>query len=123
MKSIFTIICLVVTTSVFAQKKEWKEMHDFHAVISKTFHPAEENKLQPTRDSAALLLKRAKLWQQSTVPQGYDAALVKPVLERLTVSCRELLLAVKKKETDLQLKQRITGVHDLFHEIMEKCNH
>lgn len=123
MKSILTILFLMVTTSVLSQKNEWKQMHDFHAVISKTFHPAEENNLQPTRDSAAVLLKRAQLWQQSAVPQGYEAAVVKPILKQLTTSCQALVKAVERKETDQQLKQRITGVHDVFHEIMEKCNH
>jgi hypothetical protein len=97
MKSVFNNICLLVTTSVFAQKIEWKEMHDFHTVISKTFHPAEENKLQPKRDSAAIILKRAKLWRQIFFPLGYDAVAVRPVLEHLTVSCRALLQVVQKK--------------------------
>lgn len=123
MKHILAILLLMVCTTSFSQKKEWKEMHDFHAVIGKLFHPAEENKLQPTRDSASLLLTQAKLWQKSVVPEGYNAAVTKPILKKLVSRCTVLVKAVKQKQTDEELKALITGVHETFHEIMEKCAH
>jgi len=33
--------------SANAQEASWKQMEDFHGVMSKTFHPAEEGNLKP----------------------------------------------------------------------------
>lgn len=104
-----------------AQKANWKEMHDFHAIMSSTFHPTEEGNLQPLKDSSAALLKAAKSWQKSTVPEGYNASSVQPVLTRLTDECAAINNAVKAKKPDADLTKMITKAHDTFHEIMEKC--
>jgi hypothetical protein len=122
MKKIFTAILIMMATLTFAQKVNWKEMHDFHAVIGKTFHPAEENNLKPTKDSAAVLLQKAKLWQASVVPNGYNAAITKPILKQLVASCTAVQKAVQQKKSDAELKTLITKTHDIFHEIMEKCS-
>lgn len=56
-----TVIMLFISTSLMAQeKKDWKEMHLFHAVMGKTFHSAEEGKLQPLKDSSNALVTRAQ---------------------------------------------------------------
>ncbi len=120
---LFVLTVLLVANAGFAQQKKatWKEMHDFHAVMSKTFHPAEEDNLQPLRDSAALLVTRAKAWQSSAVPEGYKADVTKPILKDLVKQCTTIQKAVKKGKADAELKVLITKAHDIFHEIMEKC--
>lgn len=121
-KKIFVIIPLLCAVFFgFAQKKDWHEMHAFHSVMSKTFHPAEENKLQPTRDNATELLKRARTWQASAVPAGYKAEVAKPLLTKLVTVCEELQKAVEAKKSDEELKKAITKAHDVFHELTEKC--
>lgn len=114
---LFTTIGLIAT----AQKAEWKEMHAFHAIMSKTFHPAEEGKLQPVKDNAQELLKAAKDWNTSKTPKGYDAAVTAPILKKLTEKCASIDEAVKAKKDDATLKNLITEAHEVFHEIMEKC--
>jgi hypothetical protein len=123
MKKMFAIALFVATALTgFAQKKaEWKQMHEFHGVMGKTFHPAEEGNLQPLKDSAAVLLMRAKTWQASAVPEGYNATVVKPILKKLVTQCAGISKAVKAKKDDATLKTLITNAHDTFHEIMEKC--
>lgn len=96
-------------------------MDNFHSVMSATFHPAEENKLQPVKDSAAALLAKAKAWQKAAVPAGYNAGVTKPILKKLVNQCTVISQSVKAKKTDAVLKQQITTAHDIFHEIMEKC--
>lgn len=103
------------------QKENWKEMDDFHAVMSKTFHPAEESNLQPVKDNATELVTKAKTWQKSAVPDGYNAEAAKPILKKLVKQCTAIQTAVKKKKNDDELKKMITDAHDIFHEIMEKC--
>lgn len=108
--------------SAFGQEKaKWAEMEDFHTVMSTTFHPAEENNLQPLKEKAAELLAVAKSWQKSDVPVGFKADVTKPILKRLVKECSDIKNAVGKKQSDSELKAMITKAHDVFHEIMERC--
>ncbi len=118
---ILALAALITMTAVAQKKADWKQMHDFHGVMSKTFHPAEEGNLQPTKDSAAVLLTKAKAWQASAVPAGYNGAVVKPILKRLVAQCAAVGKAVKAKKDDETLIALMTKAHDIFHEIMEKC--
>ena len=54
MKKLFLfVIVAVFSITSYAQQTEWKQMEAFHSVMSKTFHPAEEGNLKPTKDNAA----------------------------------------------------------------------
>ena len=95
---------------------------DFHAVMSVTFHPAEDDNLQPLKEKSGDLLKTATAWQKGPVPQGYNAAVTKPILKRLVKQCNIINKAVTAGKSDVELKKLITEGHDIFHEIKEKCN-
>ena len=61
MKMVRFLMTMIIFSSVafpsFAQEKaKWKEMEDFHTVMSTTFHPAEEDNLQPLKEKAGDLL-------------------------------------------------------------------
>jgi len=119
----FTLFVFAVFLSLsgIAQQAEWKQMDEFHAVMSKTFHPAEEGNLNPTKNNAAILTSKAKAWESAPVPKGYDAAIAKPILKKLVASCEAVEAAVKAKKSDKELTSLITKAHDDFHEINEKC--
>lgn len=123
MQILFSMLLLgVFTLSSFTRHEPgWKEMEDFHAVMSVTFHPAEDDNLQPVKEKAADLLLKAKDWQNASVPQGYNGELTKPILNRLVRQCKNIKQAVEKKKSDAELKKMITEAHDIFHEIKEKC--
>lgn len=122
MKKLFFASVILLTGIVcHAQKAEWKEMHDFHAIMSATFHPSEENNLQPLRDSAGVLVDKARAWQKSATPQGYDKNVTQPIIKRLVAECEAIKAAVKRNKPDAELKPMIAKAHDTFHEIMEKC--
>lgn len=120
-KLLFPIITVLLSVSSFAQKAEWKEMTDFHTIMSSTFHPAEENKLQPLKENASSLVTKAKAWETSAVPAGFNVSVTKPILKKLVKQCKEIEKSVKKNKSDAALKTMITAAHDTFHEIMEKC--
>jgi len=106
----------------FAQKQaDWKEMHDFHAVMSKSFHPAEENNFKPLKQHADSIVLVAKAWQESIVPVGFNGSVTKPILGKLVKQTEIVQAAVKQNKSDAELKKLITEAHDIFHEIMEKC--
>jgi hypothetical protein len=126
MKNLITVALLAVWAlmprDVYAQTKaKWQEMYDFHEVMSTTFHPAEEGNLAPLKEKSEMLVERAKAWQKSAVPAGYNAEKTADTLKRLVKQCKVINKAVKKKKSDADLTKLITGAHDVFHEIMEKC--
>lgn len=126
MKKVQFLMMMIIfssfTFSAMAQEKaKWMEMEDFHTVMSTTFHPAEEDNLQPLKEKAGDLLGGAKTWQKSVVPVGFKADVTKPILKRLVKECSKIKKAVESKKPDLELKAMITKAHDVFHEIMEKC--
>src|SRR5689334_5198653 len=105
-----------------AQKKaKWTEMEAFHEVMSKTFHPAEEGKLEPIRSRSQEMVDKAVSWQNSTAPEGYNQAAVKKSLKKLVKGAKEINKMVQKNESDDELKKELSELHDVFHEIMEKC--
>jgi beta-lactamase regulating signal transducer with metallopeptidase domain len=120
-KTITTIAFALLSFVAIAQKATWKEMNDFHTVMAKTFHPSEEGNLQPVKDSASVLVAKATAWQKSKTPQGYDAKVAAPILEKLVAKCIIIQKAVAEKKSDEELKRLIAGAHEIFHEIMEKC--
>jgi hypothetical protein len=124
-----TTILLLITLIVFAgintaqsqEKAKWKEMDAFHEVMAKTFHPAEEGKLEPIKARSKEMLDKAIAWQNSTAPEGYNQKAVKKSLKELVNGAKEINNLVKEKAADDVLKAKLLKLHDVFHEIMEKC--
>ena len=102
-----------------AHQESWKEMENFHQVMSASFHPTEENNFGPLRENSALLVKRAKEWKKSVVPAGYKPEQTADVLKRLVSECRKVDQMVRKGKPDAQLTTAINSAHDVFHEILE----
>lgn len=103
------------------QKAKWAELDAFHEVMSKTFHPAEEGKLEPIRNRSAEMLEKAIAWKNSAAPEGYDKNAVKENLNKLVKGAKEINKMVKKNASDKELKEELSELHDVFHEIVEKC--
>lgn len=128
MKKIISFVLLIValafTLSGQAQKKvPWKEMEDFHTIMGATFHPAEEGKLEPLKTRSSELVEKAIAWKNSTAPEGYNQAAVKKTLKKLVKDAKEINKMVQKNASDADLKEEITELHGVFHEITEKCEH
>ena len=117
------LICtaVVVANPAHAQKAKWQELDAFHEVMSKTFHPAEEGKLEPIRNRSAEMLEKAIAWRNSAAPEGYDKNAVKENLNKLVKGAKEINKMVKKNASDQELKNELSELHDVFHEIVEKC--
>ncbi|HKC35535.1 MAG TPA: hypothetical protein VKB95_05705 [Chitinophagaceae bacterium] len=113
---------VAVAKPVHAQQKaKWQELDAFHEVMSKTFHPAEEGKLEPIRSRSAEMLEKAIAWKNSTAPEGYDQKAVKENLKDLVKGAKEINKMVQDKADDASLKEKLSKLHDSFHQIVEKC--
>ncbi len=119
-KLLLVTVLAFLSVAICAQQAEWKQMTAFHSAMSKTFHPAEEGNLKPTKDNAAELVAKSKTWESSMVPVGYDAKTAKPILKKLVKSCNAVEAGVKAKKSDKELVALITTAHDTFHEFDEK---
>lgn len=100
---------------------KWAELDAYHNVMSQTFHPAEEGKLEPIRKHAGELAEKAKQWLESKPPKVYDSADIKALLVKLNAESKTLADAIAKGAKDEQIKKDLTALHDRFHEIIGAC--
>jgi len=100
---------------------QWPTLDEYHSIMSKTFHPAEEGNIEPTKTNATLLVEKAKLLNQSAIPETLIKPGIKELIIKLEKESIELAELVKSKQADAKLKQAIFALHDRFHEIMGKC--
>jgi hypothetical protein len=120
------IACLLVAgfvlmaSSKAQEKMSWKEMSDFHTVMSETFHPAEEGKMGPIKSRSQEMLDKAIAWKNSAIPEGYDKKTVKKSLKKLVDGSKELHKLIKANAADNVIKEKLSGLHDIFHQVMEK---
>jgi hypothetical protein len=124
MKKIFPLIMMLGLLTGFntlqAQKKgPWKEMQDFHKVMSATFHAAEDGNLQPIKTRSQEMLDKAIAWKKSPVPEGYDKKKVKKQLNKLVAGSKKLHKMVKANAGDKEITDKLTALHDVFHAIVD----
>jgi hypothetical protein len=115
------VLSLIGVSSQAQQKASWKEMDEFHKIMASTFHPAEEGKLEPIKTRSGEMVDKAVSWQKSDAPKGYNKNAVKASLKKLVSASKELHQLVKNNAADEVLKQKLSSLHDIFHEITEKC--
>lgn len=122
-KVLFILLSFIFTTTLFAQKEEaiaWKELKDFHDMVSPIYHNAEKGNYATVRDSSKLLLKRAQTLNKASLPEGLNKTTFQPLTEKLVADTKEVNEAVKAKKTDAEIKPLLHQVHEDFHEILEK---
>ena len=118
------MLCLTFTQTIQAQQKaKWNEMEAFHEVMSKTFHPAEEGKFEPIKARSAEMVEKAIAWKNSKAPEGFDQQAVQKNLVKLVKGAKKVNKTVQKNASDADLKEQLTELHTVFHEITEKCEH
>ena len=123
MKRIYLMLLMaVIYAGATAQMGSWKEFDSFHAMVKKLIHPATNGKLQPLKDSSAVLLAGARQWQASSVPKNVESAAFKADMPELVKQCTALHEAVVAGRSDKYLKALAVKVHDAFHELLSASN-
>ena len=117
----FALILIAIVSK--AQKPKWSQLEDYHAVLAKTFHPAEEGNYKPILENAGELAKLSTTLKKSKIPANYQKPGVKESIKTLEKESKGLAKLVVKKASEQDLKNAIFALHDRFHEVMEKCNH
>jgi hypothetical protein len=132
-KLLKTIVCfaVIVTVSSCAGKKEeshqhedtdqkeWKEMDDFHFIMAETFHPYKDSaNLGPVKSRVGELVSSAEKWASAKLPDKVNTDEMKGKLEELKNELAVLAQTVSSGD-DKAIGERLTKVHDLFHNIQE----
>lgn len=124
-KMLAMMTALVITAGAFAQTApspmEWAELKTFHSVMSETFHPAEEGKLDPIKSRSGEMVEKAVAWQKSTPPADFNKPEIKDNLKKLVKGSKELNKMVKKDASDADLTKKLTELHDVFHTVVGLC--
>lgn len=120
---LLSVVLFAAMSVVSAQTKKavWPQMKAFHAIMSATFHPAEEGNFAPLKAKADSLVIVAKQWQAAPVASDFKPAETKAALEKLVKQCVIVNDAVKENAGNEKLKKLITEAHDVFHTIAGEC--
>ncbi len=121
---IILIVGLLSCMHFFAtaqEKSSWKELDNFHSIMSKTFHPSEEGNLNPLKEKSDSLVILAQQWKAALIPAGYKLAETEKGIKKLTKKCVALNTAVKNHIDDAALTTMLKEAHEAFHYIVEEC--
>ncbi len=105
------------------EKSAWTALGDFHAVMSQTFHPAEEGNLKPIRERSAEMLLKASILRSGGVPASFDTPAMRKAIDDLVKGAEDLNKTIRKKGKDDVVKAKLTALHDTFHAIQGLCSH
>ncbi|WP_395066946.1 hypothetical protein [Flavobacterium sp.] len=122
-KSLFAIALFFAINTISAQSitDKWKQMHDYHELLSKTFHPAEDGNFGPIKNSSEDLVAKAELLDVETMPKDLRNALVEENLAILKRQTKVVSDLVTKKAPDAEIMRAFQNLHDVFHRIVEIC--
>jgi hypothetical protein len=124
LKTFLILAFIVAANSVSAQSTfdKWPAIKEFHGVLSETFHPAEEGKLAPIKARSAELLAKATKVQKTEIPAEFRTEIITELVNRLQAKSKSLHQLVSNKGADDEIVKSITGLHDIFHEIVGICS-
>ena len=123
---LIAIIAFVLTTnSLLAQSSanKWPALKEFHAVISQTFHPAEEGNLAPIKARSEELMTKAKALLKLDMPAEFRTKSILDSAEKLKVKTKSLHRMVVAQASDADITKALVDIHDIFHEIAGQCSH
>ena len=113
---------ILFSAQTVSAQTDWKELKDFHGVMSQTFHPMQEGNFQPIRERSGEMAQKAKAVAQSDIPAEYNSKEILLAVKQLAKDSKKLDKLVKKSGTDEAITTSLTALHDVFHKIMGLCN-
>ncbi len=123
--SLLLAFAIFISTSIHAQFKlaQWPALQTFHGVMSETFHPSEEGKLEPIKARSTEMYEKAVAVSKSTIPSELKGKKgIKEAVADLVKGTKELDALIKAKSSDEVIKTKLASLHDTFHIIIETCN-
>jgi predicted S18 family serine protease len=122
-KSLLAIIAFFTISSVSAQSitEKWKQLNDYHELLSKTFHPAEEGNFDAIKNSSEELVVKAEALDLKTMPQELRTSQLDETIAVLKKQTKTVNDLVQKKAPNAEILRAFQNLHDVFHRIVEIC--
>lgn len=123
LKKLAVALLFFVAVPMSAQStlEKWPAMKAFHEVMSRSFHPTEENNFEPLRAFSQTLADKAMELSTKEVPREIKTEQLMKTITRLQVKANEVNKLVKSNASNEALKKSITEAHDIYHEIVGMC--
>jgi superoxide dismutase len=102
------------------EKDSWAALKDFHMVMAQTFHPMEEGNFGPIKERVGEMYAKSLLLKSSKIPASFNNPKIVDAISRLATGSEKLQKIVKKGKPE-KIKQSLSSLHDVFHEIQELC--
>ncbi|MEN9336142.1 MAG: hypothetical protein RLZZ500_1129 [Bacteroidota bacterium] len=124
-KFIIAAVAFLAVQTISAQSvtSKWTQLHEYHELLSKTFHPAENGNFTAIKNSHDYLVQKAEALDVTTMPSDLKTPAVVEnvaVLKKLTKKLSEL---ITNKAPDVEILRMFQNVHDVFHKIEKECEH
>ena len=119
--AIAMLFFVAVPMSAQGTLDKWPAMKTFHEVMSRSFHPTEENNFEPLRAFSQTLADKAMELSTKEVPREFKTEQLMKIISRLQVKTQEVNKLVKSNASNDALKKSITEAHDIYHEIVGMC--
>lgn len=125
LKFMLVTVAFIAVQNLSAQSatSKWAPLHEYHELLSKTFHPAENGNFTAIKNSHFTLVEKAEALDAATIPADLKTAVVVEqvtVLKKLTKKLSEL---ISQKAPDVEIMRMFQNVHDVFHKIERECEH
>lgn len=122
-KSLLAIVAFFTISSVSAQSitEKWKQLNDYHELLSKTFHPAEDGNFDPIKNSSEELVVKAEALDLKTMPQELRTSQLDETITILKKQTKTVNDLVQKKAPNAEILRAFQNLHDVFHRIVEIC--
>jgi hypothetical protein len=122
-KSLLAIVAFFTISSVSAQSitEKWKQLNDYHELLSKTFHPAEDGNFDPIKNSSEDLVVKAEALDLKTMPQELRTSQLDETIAVLKKQTKTVNDLVQKKAPNAEIMRAFQNLHDVFHRIVEIC--
>ena len=101
--------------------EQWKELDEFHDVMSQTFHPSEDGDLAPIKARAGEMASKAKVLADSKVPSQFSNPKMKETLQKLVTGSEGLANLINTNASDAEITSSLSDLHDVFHTVMMLC--
>lgn len=122
-KSLAILLLFIAANQVSAQTvNEWPQMKNFHSIMSRTFHPAEEGNLEPIKLRSEMLMQQALELTNKEIPKAFDTKEIKASIAKLQAKTKQVHEQVTAKAADADITKSLTEAHDIFHEIVGLCS-
>jgi len=122
LKTLAVALVLMAAHATSAQALDkWPTMKEYHALMSRTFHPAESGDFKPLRDNAQALADKSMELTKNDIPADIKTEALMAKVKTLQIQSNAVAKYVKANASDEELKKLISQAHDTFHEIVGMC--